>query len=430
MIKKSILANGLTVVTNTNKSVQTMVAAIGVHVGNKNELECEIGLSHALEHLCFKGTETRTYEQINNVVECAGAYFNAYTSNEQTVYYIKGLKTHLEMAIDILSDQVQNSIFPDEETTKEMGVIVQEIKRSNDNPGDVVNHNFMKVVFDGSTLANPILGSKEQVLSYTPDDMRKYYKKHYQPSNMILSVAGNVDHKKVVKLAQKFFKTEKTKFKFKKTQKAVWHSSESLVHTDSQEQVSVVIGWKTAGRKASRKDRITISLISSILGSGMSSMLVEEVREKRGLSYSVSSGTDTFEELGLLAVVGGTDHEKLASFMDAVALVMRTFNEKVSDEQLQKVKNSYKTAIASGEESMSTGALSCISYLQNFDELPDTVRTLKVIDSVTLADVKRIMRKILSGRPAISIYGNAPQLNSEDNTITLEHFEKMLRIKD
>lgn len=429
MIKKTKLSSGLTVVTNTNKSVQTMIAAVGVHTGNKNELEQEIGLSHALEHMVFKGTETRTYEDINNAVEGEGAYFNAFTGNEQTVYYIKGLKTHIDMAIDILSDQVQNSIFPIEEITKEMGVIVQEIKRSQDNPGSMVYDGFMKAAFSGSTLANPILGSKEQVMSYTPDDMRRYYKKHYHPKNMILSVAGNVDHKKVVSLAKKFFKKEKNKFSFKKTQTAKWTAGESLVHTDAQQQVNVLVGWKTSGRKATPKQRIALSLVNSILGDGMSSMLVDEVREKRGLSYSISSFCESFGEIGYLTVSGGTDNEKLESFMDAVALVMRTFNDTVTEAQLKKAKNSLKTSICSGEESVENVAISAITSLQNFDKLPDTLKTIKIIDSVTLKDVKTEMKKLLSGCPALSIYGNAPGLNNSDNTINLKSFNKLLRQK-
>lgn len=429
MIKKTKLSNGLTVVTHANKSVQTMIAAVGIHTGNKNELPHEIGLSHALEHMLFKGTKTRTYEDINNTVESEGAYFNAFTSNEQTVYYIKGLKNHLTMAIDILSDQVQNSMFPLEEITKEMGVIVQEIKRSQDNPNSMMYDGFMKAAFKGSTLENPVLGSKEQVMAYTPDDMMKYYKKHYHPKNMILSVAGNVDHKKVVTLAKKFFKTEKTQFSFKKTSTAKWVPAETLTHTETQQQVNVMVGWKTAGRKATPKQRIALSLANSILGDGMSSMLVEEVREKRGLSYSIGSQTDNFSEVGYLSIYGGTDSEKLESFMDAVALVMRSFDEKVTDAQLKKAKNSFKTALCSSEESIENVAISLISGLQNFDKLPNTEKSLKIIDSVTLKDVKAAMKKLLTGSPALSIYGNAPVLNSKKNTINLKNFEKMLKVK-
>jgi len=428
MIKKTKLSNGLTVITQSNKSVQTMIAAVGIHTGNKNELASEIGLSHALEHMLFKGTETRTYEDLNNAVEGEGAYFNAYTSNEQTVYYIKGLKNHLGMAIDVLADQVQRSTFPVEEITKEMGVIVQEIKRSYDNPGNMVYEGYTKVAFKGSTLENPILGSKEQVMSYTPDDMRKYYKKHYHPSNMILSVAGNVDHKKVVALAKQHFKKEKAKFTFKKTQIAKWNPSESLVHTDSQQQVNVMVGWKTFGRgNSTQKERVALGLANSILGGGMSSMLVEEVREKRGLSYSISSGTDMFGELGHLYVMGGTDKEKLESFMDAVALVMRTFDANVTDAQLKKAKNAFKTGLCSKEESIENVALSNINSLQNYGKLSKTEKTLKVIDSVTLGDVKKEMKKILSGRPVLSIYGNAPTLEDQWNHINLAGFERMLK---
>jgi len=427
MIKKTKLSNGLTIVTHSNKSVQTMIAAVGVHTGNKNELEREIGLSHALEHMLFKGTETRTYEDLNNTVEGEGAYFNAYTSNEQTVYYIKGLKNHLGMAIDILADQVQRSIFPIAEITKEMGVIVQEMKRSYDNPSDQVYHGFMKAAFKGSTLEHPILGSMDQVMAYTPKDMFNYYKKHYHPSNMILSVAGNVDHKKVVALAKQHFKKEKNKFSPKKISTAKWVSGETLVHTDAQQQVNVTVGWKTLGRKNStQKDRIMLSLANAILGSGMGSMLCEEVREKRGLSYAISSYTEIFDELGYIAVSGGTDCEKLESFMDAVALVMRSFGKNVTEAQLKKAKNSLKTAVCSQEESIENVALSNINSLQNYGKLSDTEKTLKIIDSITLDDVKKVMAAALSSRPVLSIYGNAPTLNDPMNHINLQVFEEKL----
>jgi predicted Zn-dependent peptidase len=361
MAKKTKLPNGLRVVTEYNKSVETVVVSVGIAVGNRHESSKEEGLSHALEHMLFKGTKTRTYQELNEAVDFVGARTNAFTSNERTVYYIKTPKEHVELAVDILSDQVLNSIFPADEMKKEMEVIEQEIKRSYDDPNDVLYYNFAEVAFKGNQLSRPILGTAKKVLAYTPADMLAYYAKHYHPKNMILSVAGNVKHAEVVALAKKYFPEVDRKFKKTTPKKATWNPGQTVVHVESENQVNVMVGFGIRGRKdLTKKEFITMHMVNDILTSGMGSKLTTEIREKRGLVYSVGSYIQDYEELGYFGVYGGTDHNKVEEFLEATTLVLKSFNADLTDRDLQKSKNSMKSRLSSSVESISSVSTGCI----------------------------------------------------------------------
>ena len=426
MAKITKLSNGLKIVTDTNKNVDTVICAIGVKVGNRQEHKSETGLSHALEHMLFKGTTNRTGEVLNEVVDFVGANTNAYTSNEQTVYYIKGPKEHAELALDVLIDQTQNSIFPTDPMAKEMEVIEQEIKRSFDNPGDNLYHNFTKIAFKGNPLALPILGSVEQVLAYTPADMMAYYKKHYHPANMVVSVAGNIKHSDVVVHVKKYFPETTTKFKKTKTPTLKWHGGESLVHKADENQVSVMVAWPVIGRAASTiKDEAIAYVVNSVMSGGMSSKLFKEIREKRGLVYSVSSSIDTYEELGYFEISGGTDHKKVGEFLEATALVLNTFEQDLVENDLIKAKNGIKASLASSRESINNVAMRNIRHIQQYGKLRDNAPLVAAINEVTIKDVVAFVRETVKGEPVLSIYGFCPQLETGD--ISLEKFKAMLK---
>lgn len=420
MTKITKLRNGLTIVTEPNKNVETVFVSVGIKVGNRNELDSEIGLSHYLEHLLFKGTTKRTCKELNEAVDSVGAYTNAYTSNEQTVYYIKGLKNHLELAIDVLSDQVLNSIFPQEEMDKESHVVVQEIKRSQDNQNDMLYEGLSSACYPNDRLSTPILGFENQILAYKSEDLKKYYRKHYHTKNMILSVSGNVKHKDVVELAKKYFHT-KDKFKHKVLSSPEFKSGEVLIHKEEDNQVSVAIAFPLKGHnQLTFKERKILQLFDTIMSSGMTSKLFSEIREKRGLVYSVSSFVEFFTNTGLFGITGGTDNTKVEEFLEATALVLNTFKDNLTEQDLQKSKNVIKTSTATHLESINSQGLSNLTSLQNYGKIFDINETLRIIDEITLDDIKKVVTDILKNKPSISIYGNAPQI--QEKTIGLNKF--------
>lgn len=424
MAKKTKLPNGLRVVTEYNKSVETVVVSVGIAVGNRHESSKEEGLSHALEHMLFKGTKTRTYQELNEAVDFVGARTNAFTSNERTVYYIKTPKDHVELAVDILSDQVLNSIFPADEMKKEMEVIEQEIKRSYDDPNDVLYYNFAEVAFKGNQLARPILGTAKKILAYTPADMLAYYTKHYHPKNMILSVAGNIKHAQVVELAKKYFPDVDRKFKKINPKKATWNPGQSVVHVESENQVNVLVGFAIPGRKdLTKKQEVTMHMVDDILTSGMGSKLSMEIREKRGLVYSVGSYISDYEEIGMFGVYGGTDDKKVEEFLEATTIVLKGFNSGINDKDLQKAKNSLKSRFSMSVESISSVSTCNITALQQDGKLTTVKELNAIVDTVTLDDLKTMFTSMIASKPVLGVYGFVPQ----SETITVDKFEAMLR---
>lgn len=421
MTRKFKLPNGLTVISDYNKNVETVVVSVGVKVGSRNELPSEEGLSHFLEHMLFKGTTTRTYEEINNTVDFVGASTNAYTSEERTVYYIKTPKDYSEMAFDILSDQVFNSIIPEEELKKEAEVVVQEIKRYLDNPEAQIYDQFIGSVFNGNQLSKPILGEAERILSYTRDDMMAYYKKHYHPKNMVVSVSGNLKYNDLKELANKYFNVENNApFKFTKPKNANWTGESVVTHVESENQVNVYLGFGFDGRnKLSKTQQYAVTLIHDILSSGMGSKLVSEIREKRGLVYSTNSWGELYDDIGYFVVTGGTDHEKVSEFIEAATLVLRTFNDSLTERDLQKSKNSVIATIQSGYESISNVALSNNAEFLTKGKIVPLKNEIEELKNVTLDDIKDMMNLILSSKPVLSLYGFIPQ-HEELSKVSLE----------
>lgn len=426
MARKSKLPNGLRIVTETIKGVESLFVGVGIRTGNRNELDNEIGLSHALEHLLFKGTKTRNSAALSELVETVGSYTNAFTGNEQTVYYIKGLKENAEMAFEVLADQVFNSVFPAEEQKKELEVIEQEIKRYLDDPNDVVYHNFIAAAFRGNRLATPIIGFAEQVLAYTPADMMAYYTKHYVPKNMVLSVAGNIKHKDVVALAEKYFGTYDKPFKKSRVKTPKWKPGQVLQHKPDENQVQAMIGWEAPGRNAiTLHAEATIKVLNAVMSSGMSSKLFKEIREKRGLVYSVGSYYNDFDDTGYFAITGGTDNTKLNEFLEATAIVLKTFKAGLTEQDLVKAKNAIRSQYAMALEKVDSIALANLTSMQETKKPINLQEYLAEVSSVTIDEVKSMFDNIMASKPVLSIYGNAPQLLTGE--ISVDKFEESLR---
>ena len=314
MINLTKLDNGFTVISDSIDSLETISFGIFVGVGSVNEDNNQKGLSHFLEHMVFKGTTTRNAIQISSAIESVGGIMNAFTGQEMTGFHIKILKEHLPLAIDIISDMLQNATFDPVEFDRERKVVIQEIKMVNDSPDDYIADLFQSTCFSSEKLGSPILGFEEGILLYTPDDIRNYMNTNYSIDKMVLVASGNVKHDELIELANKFIVSLK-QFPTKQVEKQNYTGGYVYKERDL-EQTHVMMGYE--GYSYNNYNKYKLMLLSSILGSGSSSRLFQEVREKRGLVYTVYSTIESFRDTGTFGVYAACEPNKTEEVINIV----------------------------------------------------------------------------------------------------------------
>lgn len=318
------LENGFRVGTDEMHEVETIAVSLAIGVGSRFESEDGLtGISHFLEHMAFKGTKRRTALDIAHEVENVGGYMNAYTSKEVTVYYIVALKENLELAIDILADIIQNSKFEQEEIEKERSVILQELANAEDTPDDIVFDYYYETLFPNQPLGRPIIGNKKTISSFQKQDFESYIGSKYHAGNMVLAVAGNAKHEKVVELANKFFTNLNPK-KEVEIIPATYKGGEFIKPNKELSQVQFVMGFK--GFPTMHPQTYPLKIANNILGSGMSSRLFQEIREKRGLVYTISSFENSFKDSGIFGIYAGTSPESLKELQDVLSFRIKKNN--------------------------------------------------------------------------------------------------------
>lgn len=394
----TILDNGLTIVTSTNKNVGSVMVALGVKVGGRYESQEQLGISHLLEHMAFKGTKTRTVDQIANEVDFIGGKMNAYTSKEETVYYVKVIKDHVELAVDIVCDIVCNSIIPADELEKEKQVVIQEIKSYEDDPHDVSYTQLMSGIFKDNSLGENIIGTEGHVLGFSREDILSYINEYYNPKNMVASVSGNVEHDVVVELFQKYFTKEATSWNPKELKSAELSSTEKVTARSNLQQVNFIFSFPAYSRKGnSLKENMSMRVLHGILSGGMSSILFREIREKRGLVYFVGSTGATYDETGTTLILGGTDTTKVHELTKTVGNVLRSLKGTITEDMLQKSKNGLKSSVIMGLENTDKIALSNLSSMFNYSRPSLTEKEFSdLVDSVTMEDIHIAVDTILN----------------------------------
>jgi len=306
-VEKTTLENGLKIVTEHVDSVKSIAVGIWVKTGSRDEPEEKAGITHFLEHMLFKGTEKRTAFDIALSMESVGGYMNAFTSNEYTCYYIRSLDTQLERALDVLTDMVKNSSFPEEEIEKEKKVVIEEMKMYRDSPEDYLFEAFSSEVFKNHPLGRPIIGFEETVNAFKRDDLFHYIGNRYQPWNMLISVAGNVDHVEVVKLVQDYLGESNGEHSGLPEQNLTRYKTHKAVITKPIEQTHMIIGRR--GLHFNHDNKYLLLLANTVLGGGMSSRLHQNVREKYGYCYSIGTFNQSYTDSGLFGVYIGTDKQ-------------------------------------------------------------------------------------------------------------------------
>jgi len=388
---KTVLKNDLTVVTEQIDSVRSISVGIWVKTGSRNESEEMAGVTHFLEHMLFKGTEKRTSYDIAQSMESVGGYLNAFTSTEYTCYYARCLDTKLEQAVEVLSDMVLNSRFPEEELEKEKKVVLEEMKMYKDSPEDVVFEEFSSHVFRDHPIGRPVLGYEETVSGFKREDLFNYVDLRYRPDNMLIAAAGNVDHDDVVQLATEYLshKAGETDSQVDQPLKPYEVFNEEI--RKPIEQTHMIVGRR--GLYYDHPDKYLLLLANTVLGGGMSSRLHQNIREKYGYCYSVGPFTQSYVDSGMYGVYIGTDRE----YIEHVRRLIRAEFEKigtqaVDQKELDEAKEQLKGKLLLSQENTSnrmTRLAKSELYFNRFVTLDELVEN---IDAVTSTDLQRFSK--------------------------------------
>ncbi|MEM9394945.1 MAG: pitrilysin family protein [Pseudomonadota bacterium] len=398
------LSNGFRVVTEAMPGLKSAAVGIWVQAGGRHESAEQNGIAHFLEHMAFKGTARRSTLQIAEAIEDVGGYINAYTSREVTAYYARVLEDDVELAVDVIADILRNPVFDPAEIEVERGVILQEIGQALDTPDDVVFDWLQEQAFGGQALGRTILGPAERVRSFARDDFFGFVDTHYNPQNMVLAAAGAVDHDALVALAEALFGDMSSR-PIAKVDRAEFTCGEARV-IKPLEQVHFTLALPGQGYRD--KGVYTGQVFATAMGGGMSSRLFQEIREKRGLCYSIFAQAGSWEETGLLTIYAGTSADEIGGLVDITLKELRRSAEDMSEEEVARARAQMKSGLLMGLESPSSRAERLARLVGIWDRVPPLEETLSRIDGVTTAAVCAYAEKICTqGQAATAVYGPA-----------------------
>ncbi|MDR3185420.1 MAG: insulinase family protein [Christensenellaceae bacterium] len=380
--------NGLRVVVNTMKHTQSVTVGVFIGIGSAYETEKEHGLSHFIEHMCFRGTKTRTGKEIAEEIESIGAQINAFTSKEMTAYYTTAQCVHLDVCLEILSDIFFNPSFTDENIEKEKKVVIEEINSSEDTPQDLC-HDLLGESFFGHTgIGRTILGTKANVSSFTRSDIVSYMDRYYIPENTVISIAGNVDCSEVEKLSEKYFASQFTIRESKVEKYCIPPIKESrlLSAIKPLEQSNIAFGFQSDAYRSKR--RIPIAILSEVLGVGMSSRLFQSVREELGLVYDIYSMSLEYDNDGVFIIALATSADSAVEATNAIRNVIEELKrDGITEKELIRGREQFKTGLIFGYESsktiMKVAGIKEIIYSKKFNFKDE----LKLISNVTIDEV-------------------------------------------
>jgi len=396
------LPSGLRVASEFLPGVESVAVAVSCGVGARYENEAENGISHLLEHMAFKGTKTRSARDIAEAFDNIGGQSNAYTSMDMTVYFAKVLKNDTRLAVDILGDIMLNSVFAEEELAREKDVVIQEIAMHFDTPDDLINDYFDETAFPAQPLGRSILSSEERVAAHTREDIMRYMDAHYRPPRMVLSAAGNIKHEEFVSLAEQYFdypaRPSGAAF-----ERAHYKGGDSRIARDL-EQLHLLIGLPAVSMHA--PEYYTLQLYANILGGGMSSRLFQEVREQRGLAYTVYASGSAYEDCGLLSIYAAAAPEKASELSGVLCEEIAGMGKNISDTELLRAKNQQKAELLMAREAPQTVASWIGRHLLMYGEYRQVQDIAAKIDAVTKEDVLRLAGQLSAGKLTVAALGD------------------------
>jgi len=412
MYKKVILDNNIPVVLESMHDVRSICIGIWVKVGSRNEQPDKNGISHFLEHMFFKGTQTRTAKDIAIEIDSLGGELNAFTSSETTTFYVKVLDEYLSKALDLLTDIFLHSIFPEPDIEKEKGVITEEIKMVEDTPSEYIHELFNKNIWGENGLGQPVLGKRETIKTFTREDILNHIQRHYGTKNIIISCSGNFREEELIEHLNRSLGSLKRQCEQRIEQTPEFQSTLNMIPKKLSES-HICIGLK--GISYGSKERYVMHLLNTILGGGASSRLFQEVREKRGLVYSIYSYNISYLDTGCWAVYAGTDRKHLREVVGIVVDEMRNLSDTITLDELNRAKEQLKgnliLALESTTSRMTNLAKQEIYYGRYFS--PE--ETIKAVEAVTLEEIKGLSQRLVRGSPfAMTVYGAIREKDFKD----------------
>ncbi|MGC1760543.1 MAG: pitrilysin family protein [Candidatus Cybelea sp.] len=394
MYKKTTLPNGLRVLTEAMPAVRSATVGVWADVGSAVESRERRGISHLVEHMLFKGTQRRTARHIAETLDSVGGNLNAFTDKETTCYYAKVIDRHVPLALDVLADMFLHSTFDPLELSKEQKVILEEIKMYDDSPDELIHDIFLQTMWSGSSLGEPTIGFAESVMGVTPEGLRAHMRAHYAPNAVIVAAAGNVEHDRFVELVAEEFGGFQGACVLPRAERPATTPATNVRFKES-EQAYVVMGTRGIDIRDDR--RYALSLLDTVLGGGMSSRLFQEIREQRGLVYSVYSFQAAYRAAGLFGVYAGTSAENVQACVDVIVeQFARARNAPIERDEFQLAKEHIKGNLTLSLEASSSRM---IRLGRNEFALGRHVSAEEIeqrIDAVTPDEVQQLARELLA----------------------------------
>lgn len=400
-VRITTLDNGMRIITDTIPGIGTAALGLWVQVGARYESASINGISHFLEHMAFKGTTTRSAKQIAEEIENVGGQLNAYTAKESTAYHARILKNDIPLAVELIADIIQNSTFEEEEIVREREVILQEIGQTYDTPDDIIFDYFQEAAYPNHPLGRSILGTPDIVRKITQDDLKDYMRREYSASRMLFAAAGAVDHDDIVALCKKNFTTLSSH----KTEpfKGASYQGGHFFEKRSLEQVHLVLGFEAS--PADHPDHYALSVFSSLLGGGMSSRLFQEVREKRGLVYSIFSFKTAFKDTGLFGIYAGTGEHQVADLLPTIKTILHDFPHTLDDKEIQRSKAQLKAGTLMSLESTSARCEKLAQHMLIYGRPIPPEEVIERVDAVTREDIIRVASQLMTAPPTFTALG-------------------------
>jgi predicted Zn-dependent peptidase len=384
--KKTILPNGIRILTETIPHVKSFSLGFWFNVGSRDESFETNGITHFIEHMLFKGTKKRSAGRIATEIEACGGYLNAFTSKEQTCYYGRGLANHLAKTFDVISDMILNPSFKPGEIKKEAGVVIDELNDVQDNPEELIFEKFEEVIFAGNSLSYPIIGTEKNILNFSQFDLFNFIKNKYGNNRLVIAASGAVDHDKLLKLTDKYFNGDlgmsSVRRRYFNTNNPV-----KMEFIDKEiQQVHAIIGKQTIGFK--NEERIKAALLTQVLGEGSSSRLFQAVRERNGIAYQINSFLNSFYDVSSFGVYLSTNEKMIDKALGLIYKEFRKLREKkISHRELSKAKEALKGNFILSLENTSNRMIRMAQSELYHNRIKSTDEVLNKINSVTIEDI-------------------------------------------
>jgi predicted Zn-dependent peptidase len=409
-VRVTTLANGFRVATNRMDSVETTSLGVWAGVGTRNEPAEHNGVAHLLEHMAFKGTRRRSARDIVVEIEDVGGFLNAYTGREQTAYFAKVLADDTPLVVDILADILQNSIFDAEELTRERAVVLQEIGQAEDTPDDIIFDHFQEIAFPDQAMGRPVLGRAEIVRDLPRDIVAGYMASRYRAGQMVLAASGQIEHDALVAMAEKLF-AGLPGGAVPPSEGARYAGGDGRFAREL-EQVHLALGFH--GVTYTDPDYYVAAVLSQLLGGGMSSRLFQEIREKRGLVYSIHSFTSSYADGGIFGIYAGTGEKEVAELLPVVCDELAKLPDDMTEPEVKRAAAQLRAATLMSREKPSARCEQLASQLLIYGRPITPAEAVARIDAVTIDDLVRLARRLMQSAPTLTTLGPIGQVMEYD----------------